>query len=118
RRVFALTEKGEEAYQKLLRENLKEYDPAIFTGDVGVAFLDDLEPSEARALLAERRKELVARLERASAAPRHNGSIQLLVEHQMRHLQSEISWLDEVLAKLTFALPSNAMASQEMRDEK
>lgn len=100
RRVFTLTEKGEEAYQRLVRENLREYDPAIFTSDVGVAFLDDLEPSEARALLNERRKELTARLERASAAPRHTGSIQLLVDHQIHHLQSEIVWLDAVLGKL------------------
>jgi DNA-binding PadR family transcriptional regulator len=99
RRVYQITPAGEAAFQRLLRDNLSAFQPAYFTGDIGLAFLDALPAVEARALLAQRRAALAAALAAAQAAPVHGGSMQLVVEHQARHLAAELDWLDEVIAR-------------------
>jgi DNA-binding PadR family transcriptional regulator len=99
RRVYRLTAKGEALYQKLLRENLGSFIPAKFPGDVGLAYADDLDPQEVLPLLAERRIALVAQLEETRQVPQHAGSLQLLVDHQILHLEAELNWLDEVIVK-------------------
>ena len=101
RRVYRLTAKGEAQYQKLLRENLGSFIPAKFPGDVGLAYADDLDPQEVLPLLAERRTALVAQLEEARQVPQHAGSLQLLVDHQLLHLEAELDWLDEVIVQFT-----------------
>lgn len=101
RRVYRLTPEGEAAYQRLLRNNLAAYVPAYFVSDIGLAFLDDVPPAEARALFARRREALAAELAAAQAAPVHPGSLQWLVEHRQRHLQAELEWLDVILARLS-----------------
>jgi DNA-binding PadR family transcriptional regulator len=100
KRVYRLTDKGEAAFQQLLRENLSSYHPAYFTGDIGLALLDGLEPGEARLLLDQRRAALETALAAARSAPEHPGRLQWVIEHQRRHLQVELDWLDEVLARL------------------
>lgn len=100
RRVYSLTPEGEEAFQRLLRENLAGHYPASFAGDIGLAFVDLLDPDEARELLNARRAALEAEMTQAEAAPVHTGSLQLVVEHQIRHLRAELDWLDEVIARL------------------
>lgn len=99
RRVYRLTAKGEAEYQKLLRENLRSFIAAKFPGDVGLAYADDLDPQEVLPLLAERRSALEAQLEETRHVPPHAGLPQLLVDHQVRHLEAELTWLDEVIAK-------------------
>jgi DNA-binding PadR family transcriptional regulator len=99
RRVYRLTVKGEAQYQKLLRENLGSFIQSKFPGDVGLAYADDLEPQEVLSLLAERRSALAAKLEEARQVPQHAGSLQLLVDHQVLHLEAELAWLDQVIAK-------------------
>ncbi len=100
RRVYRLTKKGEAEFQRLLRENLNSHAPARFTGDIGLAFLDALEPNEALELLVQRRAALADALASAEAVPEHEGTLQLVVEHQARHLATELEWLDEVVARL------------------
>ncbi|NTU65592.1 MAG: hypothetical protein HGB05_19875, partial [Chloroflexi bacterium] len=99
RRVYRLTAKGEAQYQELLRENLGSFIAAKFPGDVGLAYADDLDPQEVLPLLAERRVTLVAQLEETRQVPQHAGSLQLLVDHQVLHLEAELAWLDQVIAK-------------------
>jgi DNA-binding PadR family transcriptional regulator len=99
RRVYRLTAKGEAQYQKLLRENLASFITAKFPGDVGLAYADDLDPQEVLPLLTERRTALLARLEETRQVPQHAGSLQLLVDHQVVHLEAELDWLDKVIAK-------------------
>jgi len=99
RRVYRLTAKGEAQYQKLLRENLGSFIAAKFPGDVGLAYADDLDPQEVLPLLTARRAALVAQLEETRRVPPHAGSLQLLVDHQLRHLEAELDWLDAVIAK-------------------
>ena len=99
RRVYRLTAKGEAQYQKLLRENLADFIAAKFPGDVGLAYADDLEPQEVLPLLAERRAALAAQLAEIRQVPQHAGSLQLIVDHQVAHLEAELHWLDQVIAK-------------------
>lgn len=103
RRVYRLTAAGETEYQRLLRVNLAEYVPAYFVSDIGVAFLDDVPPAEARGRLEQRRTALAAELAAAQGAPLHPGSLQWLVEHRARHLQAELDWLDEIMSRLAAA---------------
>ena len=101
RRVYRLTETGETAFQQLLRENLAQYDPVNFSGDIGLAFLDWLAPEEALPLLTAQKQQAAERLKMVQAIPVHGGSLQLIFSHQMRHLQAELDWFDEVIQHLT-----------------
>jgi DNA-binding PadR family transcriptional regulator len=100
RRVYRLTTRGEVAFQQMLRENLTGYEPARFAGDVGIAFIDELEPEESLALLAERREKMLAAQEAVKTAPDHSGSLQWVVEHQKNHLAAELDWIDKVIEQL------------------
>lgn len=101
RRVYQLTVEGEGVFQRLLRENLAEYHQARFAGDIGLAFVDILDPEEARSLLQNRRDAVARELALAHRTPPHRGALQLVVEHQVRHLTAELGWLDEVLQRLS-----------------
>jgi DNA-binding PadR family transcriptional regulator len=100
RRVYRLTPEGEAAFQRLLRENLASYSPARFSGDMGLAFIDALEPQEALILFGQRRATLAQALENARSTPAHAGSPQWVVDHQRRHLACELEWMDEVMKRL------------------
>jgi DNA-binding PadR family transcriptional regulator len=100
RRVYRMTPAGEAAYQQLIRETLEGYSPVKFKGDVSLAFIDDLDPQEARRLLELRRAALQAALADVQASPPHTGSRQWVVDHQIFHLQTELDWLDVVFARL------------------
>ena len=98
--VYQITEAGEAVFQRLIRANLSEFHAATFTDDIGLAFVDALDPAETIQLLAQRRAALAADLDAIHATPVHTGSLQLVVEHQARHLTSELDWLDEVIRRL------------------
>lgn len=100
RKVFQITEKGRQALLDLLRENLASYEPPVFAGDSGIAFLSYLSKEEAVDLLEERRERIRSALEKARGTPVHQGSLQLVVEHQVVHLNSELEWLDQVIEKI------------------
>lgn len=97
RRVYEVTVEGEQAFQRLLRENLSGYHMTRFAGDVGLAFADALPAHEVLELLRERRAALEADLASARAVPWHAGSIQLVLEHRIVHLEAELRWLDNVM---------------------
>jgi DNA-binding PadR family transcriptional regulator len=99
RRVYRVIAKGEAQYQKMLRENLGSFSAAKFSGDIGLAFADDLDTAEVLSLLGERRAALTAELEKAQAVPQHEGSLQLIIDHQVAHLGAELRWLDQVIAQ-------------------
>jgi DNA-binding PadR family transcriptional regulator len=100
RRVYTITPEGEATFQKLLRENLGSYQPAHFASDIGLAFIDTLPASEALALLRQRRAAAQEQLAIVQAAPEHPGSAQLMIQHRVHHLTSELSWLDGVIERL------------------
>jgi DNA-binding PadR family transcriptional regulator len=99
RRVYAITPKGEVAFQRLLRENLVNYEPSDFTCHIGLAFLDELAPEEALPLLHSRRAGMEELLESTRAHGEHPGSLQLMLERQVHLLAAELDWLDTVIAR-------------------
>lgn len=101
RRVYSLTPAGEAKYQRLLRDNLTEYFPTYFPGDIGLAFVDDLPGEEAVTLLKERREKLSQALHQVQSAPIHEGNLQWTIQHQIQHLRTELAWLDGIIANLS-----------------
>jgi DNA-binding PadR family transcriptional regulator len=100
RRVFAITAKGEAVFQRLLRECLADYQPMVFSGNVGLLFLDALPSAEAVGLLQERRASVRDLLQMTQGHAVHGTGSSLLLLHQTRHLETELAWLDEVIARL------------------
>jgi DNA-binding PadR family transcriptional regulator len=100
RRVYGVTPAGEAQFQQLLRESLGSYAMTRFGGDIGLMFVDTLPAAEALALLRRRRAMLAADLAAARDVPPHQGALQLIIEHRVVHLESELGWLDGVIARL------------------
>ena len=100
RRVYALTPEGEAAFQRLLRENLTGFQPVVFPANVGLLFLDLLPAEEVQELLLERRKKVASVLRMTRDHDMHQGSSELILLHQTRHLETEMEWLDQVIARL------------------
>jgi DNA-binding PadR family transcriptional regulator len=100
RRIYAITAKGEAAFQRLLRESLGSYRPAELRSDVSLAFLDQLPIEEALPLLGNRRAAIEGRLQSVRASDRHHGSFHLVIDHQAHHLAEELAWLEQVIARL------------------
>jgi DNA-binding PadR family transcriptional regulator len=100
RRVYRLTEAGEAAFQRLLRENLAAYTPVNFPGDIGLGFLDWLAPAEARPLLEAQKAQVVIRLAEIQSIPVHAGSLGLIFAHQSHHLRAELEWLEQMITSI------------------
>lgn len=100
RRVYHITAAGEAYFQTLLRDNLSAYHPAQFGGVVGLVFLDEIAAEEARPLLQQRRSSLAETLQKIRNVPAHPGSMQYVITHQIMHLESELNWLDQLIADL------------------
>lgn len=100
RRVFHLTDAGEQAFQSLLAENLGSAHQPAFNADIGIAFIDALPPERAIDLLRQRRSAFEHKLQQVGETPDHQGGAQWVVEHQRRFLQAELAWVDELLARL------------------
>ncbi|HEU5012928.1 MAG TPA: PadR family transcriptional regulator [Roseiflexaceae bacterium] len=111
RRVYQITAEGEQQFQRLLRDNLGGYSMTRFAGDVGLAFADALPPHEVLVLLHQRHTALLADLAAARAVPQHEGSIQLVVEHRIVHLEAELHWLDDVMARIAAAARKSAQSN-------
>ena len=108
RRVFAITPEGEKAFQRLLRTSLTRFEPLISPGNIGLLFLQTLPPAEAVALLQARRAQVEDTLEQVQAQKAHHESASLLLLHQIRHLQAELEWLDEVIDWIQSQEPSGS----------
>lgn len=99
RRVYSITPAGENAFQELLRINLGSYSPVQFNSDIGLAFMDALSKEDRSHFLSQRRDDLKQQLAVVEKIPEHPGNFQLMIEHQARHLQTELDWLDSVIAR-------------------
>ncbi|MEO8285275.1 MAG: helix-turn-helix transcriptional regulator [Chloroflexota bacterium] len=97
RKVYTITPEGEAEFKRLLTINLSTYTPSKFPQDLGLAFADALPPEQVTPLLERRREMLQAELDTARRTPPHPGTLQLLVEHSIVHLVSEVEWLDKVI---------------------
>lgn len=100
RRVYEITVEGKAAFQSLLRESMQQYTPTFFEDDIPLAYLDELSADEAQTLLEKRREILLAELQKIQETAPHPGTVQWMLEHRLRHLETELDWLDEILSRL------------------
>jgi DNA-binding PadR family transcriptional regulator len=100
RHVYTLTEEGEVIFHALLRENLATHHPARFEGDIGLAFADALPPVELRTLLAQRRGAVEAELNALRGSVHPEGGLRWIIEHQIRHLTTELTWIDDLISTM------------------
>ena len=100
KRIYRLTAKGEAAFQELLRDNLSHFSSAQTGSDVGLAFIDALPADQAQEYLLQRRNAVAEQLAEFERAPEHAGSYQLLIDHQLHYLRSELEWLNLVIRRV------------------
>ena len=100
RRVYHLTAEGEIRFQQLLRENLAHHYPTQFSGDIGLAFADALPADDLKLLLADRRMAVEVELAQLRTIDHLEGSLRWIIEHQIRHLVTELDWLDELIGTI------------------
>jgi len=100
RRVYSMTQAGEEHFQSLLRRNLAAYQQNLYPNNTGFVFLEELPRGEAISLLLDRQSLIEAKLEEAQAAPPHAGSMQYMINHQVAMLKAELIWLEGVIDHL------------------
>jgi DNA-binding PadR family transcriptional regulator len=106
RTTYSITPAGEAHFMELLRDNLSHFERHTFPGDIGIAFMDALPREEAIRRLEERRQAMQAFLTDMEQVPPHQGPLNLVVDHHVRHMQAEIDWLDGVLSWLESAVNS------------
>lgn len=99
RRVYTITEEGEVAFQRLVRQSLADYKPVDYLGSIALAFVSVVPPSEAFSLLRQRRSAVERLLQATQSHDEHDGSM-LIIENQVRHLTVELEWLDEVIERV------------------
>jgi DNA-binding PadR family transcriptional regulator len=99
RRVYAITAAGKDTFQTLLRELLADYRSANFPTHIALGYLDVVPPDEALVLLGKRRSVIEDLLEVARNHAEHPGSMQLVIDHQIHHLESELAWMDRVTSR-------------------
>jgi DNA-binding PadR family transcriptional regulator len=100
RYVYELTKQGKDRFFEFLRMNLEEPSEVRFGGDAGLAFLDELDPSEAAQLLTRKLAALRDALRAASADRAADEDADLLSAHQAFFLSEEITWVEHVIERL------------------
>ncbi len=100
RYVYELTEQGKDRFFELLRLNLEEPSEVRFGGDAGLAFLDELDPSEAVRLLTHKLAALKDALQAVSQDQAADDDADLLSAHQAFFLSEEIAWVEHVIERL------------------
>lgn len=99
KKIYSITEAGEEKFDSLLREVLSHSSETTPLGDIGVMFIDHLPPSEVVACLRERLGKVERMLAVYSNTPRHGSGIgvDLAISHHMRILTADRDWLLEAI---------------------
>jgi len=109
RLVFALTPKGGELFQELLRHALSTYDPVQTTFEMAAAYLPWIPPKEATVLLRKRQRaiealhaEVVNELDHLSgeADSRQVAARSLAADHACCLFQAELAWLERAVRHL------------------
>ena len=107
RKVFSVTAAGEQAFQKMLREQLRAFTPAESPSAVSMSFLDAIPITEALELLKQRRKSLEEYRDALVPHPggdttdeHHAGRAHFAFEYARRFIEMESRLLDDVIAHL------------------
>ena len=105
KRIYSITQQGEQQFQNLLRESLSHYESIENRNVISLIFLDALPLDEVIPLL-EKRRILLEKLllnTHSKVKIHEHGHFGLLLENQTRHLTIELEWLKEVISHLKTA---------------
>lgn len=100
RMVYQIAPNGRLRLELLLREQLAATPTVYYEGNVALLFTDRLPIAERDALLARRRHSVAEQRERIAAdasAHRLESSPRLVLEHDLAHLDAELTWLDRLI---------------------
>lgn len=97
RQVYSITPEGKDAFNTMLRKSLANYEPAPSHSTIAIAFLDTMSPEETLPLLKKRHQKIRNLLEGFSIDVDHSGSFSYMISHQIRHLEAELEWLNEII---------------------
>jgi DNA-binding PadR family transcriptional regulator len=100
RRVFSVTEDGEAAFYRLLRENLSSHPSPEFPGIVGLDFLYFLPAEEAAALLETRLECVEEKFQQLDDISVEMRQSHLSTDYMHQHYAKEIEWLGDVIRRL------------------
>ncbi|WP_165422967.1 PadR family transcriptional regulator [Ktedonosporobacter rubrisoli] len=104
RKVYTLTESGRQQFKELARTALDSSEHQRFDYDLGLGVaLTCLPHGEVASALEERYRALQAQHQHVSAAcawSEHLLSARIVLDHQRRALEMELSWLQDVIALL------------------
>ena len=103
RRVYSVTEAGEAAFYRLLRENLSSYPPPEFPGAVGLDFLYTLPAAEVMTLLEQRQQAIEAKFQQLEDVPAEIRQSHLAIEYLHHYYAAELQWLAGVINRLRAA---------------
>lgn len=103
RRVYSVTEEGEAAFYRLLRENLSSHLAPEFPGVVGLDFLYLLPTDEAATLLENRLEVVREKFEELDQVDLEIRQNHLASEYLHRFYAHEIEWLTEIIRRLQSA---------------
>lgn len=100
RRIYAITEIGEEKFQEMLKSCLGQYEPAEITSTICMAFLDTLPLEEVLPLLERRRATIEELIVSMKSDQSHHGAFQFTIDHQIRHFETDLEWISELITRL------------------
>ncbi len=103
RRVYTVTEEGEAAFYRLLRENLSIPPSPEFPGVVGLDFIYLLPAEEAVTLLEKRRQAVNVKFQQLDDISIEIRQSHLATDYLHEYYANEIEWLTEVINRLQSA---------------
>ncbi len=107
RKVYTITDSGEELFLSLLRENLQAADTPALSGDIGLMFLDELPRDEVLTSMRERLARLEQRIAVYQKAPPHGHGfgVDLSIDHMLHLLRADHAWLERAIDGIASAPP-------------
>lgn len=102
RKVYEITPHGKALFMELLRRNLAESDLPRFSGDIGLMFMNYLQPQEIVTHLRQRLEGVEAQLSAQQDIPSHGPSLRLdlALDHTRAMREAERDWLTRTINDL------------------
>lgn len=102
RKVYEITDAGKELFLALLRENLSNSTLPHYSGDIGLMFMNYLDPADVVVHLHNRLEGIEQVLATAPAVPSHGPNLRLDValDHTRAMREAERDWLVRTIASL------------------
>lgn len=105
RKVYEITDRGRALFMELLRQNLAESDLPRFAGDIGLMFMNYLEPAEVLLYLRERLRGVEESLAAHIDVPSHGPKLRLdlAIDHARAMREAERDWLMRTIEELSYS---------------